>query len=75
MLPKRLFISAVLLTLSAISLNLSGCAGKGESRATKYRIASEECIRFGLRRGTYDYNRCIEKRMESGKNQNTPERK
>lgn len=67
MLPKRFFPVVLLLAATVI---ISGCASTGESDnsyETKYRIASDECIRWGLRRGSYDYNRCIEKKLEDEK--------
>ena len=68
MLPKRLSLVTLLLTALVI---ISGCATTGKSKAdssTRYRIASDECIRFGHRRGSYYFNRCVEKILKSGEN-------
>ena len=70
MLPKRLLLGTLLLTAMLI---VAGCATTGESRddfLVRYRIAKDECIRFGHRRCTYDYNRCMERILKSA--QNTP---
>jgi len=67
MLPKRLFLGALLLTILLI---ITGCAttGKPEDRSSsQYENASYECISWGYRRGTYDYNRCMDKRLKSRK--------
>lgn len=76
MLPKRLFLGALLLSVFA---NINGCpttTGISEdSYEARYRMASDECIRFGHRRGSYDYKRCIEKRMESVKVNSSSEEK
>ena len=74
MLPKRLFLGALLLTALVI---ITGCATTGESKdhySSQYRNASDECIRFGYRRDSYDYHRCIEKRLGSSKKILSPER-
>ena len=58
-------------------LNINGCTTTGISKNSydaQYRIASDECIRFGLRCGSYDYKRFIEKRLETAK-QNLPAEK
>jgi hypothetical protein len=67
MLPKRLLLGALLMVMSAI---ITGCATtveSGNDPMVQYRIAKDKCIRFGLRCGTYDYNRCIERILKSGK--------
>ena len=68
MLSKRLFLSALLL-LTALVI-ITGCATTGKSEddySTRYRNASDECIRNGYRRDSYDYHRCIEKKVGSVK--------
>ena len=67
MLPKRLFLSALLLTKLAIITGCSTVCQHEDFYATQYRNAYCECICSGLRRGTYDFNRCLEKRLESAK--------
>ena len=67
MLPKRMLLGALLLTALVI---MAGCATTGESDddyARQYRNASEDCIRFGYVRDSYAFNRCVEKRLKSGK--------
>lgn len=66
MLPKRMLLGALLMVTSLI---ITGCATDGvpeNDPLVQYRIAKDECIRFGLRRGTYDYNRCMERILRSG---------
>lgn len=66
MLPKRLFLGALLL-LTALVI-IPGCATTGESEddyETRYRNASDECIRFGYRRDSYDYHQCVKERAGS----------
>jgi len=73
MLPKRLFLGALLLTALVIT---TGCATTGKSEddySSQYRNASDECIRFGYRRDSYDYHRCMEKRLGSRKEILSPE--
>lgn len=73
MLLKRLFLGALLLTAFVM---ITGCATNGESKddyETLYRNASDECIRFGYRRDSYDYHRCIEKRLGSEEEVSSPE--
>lgn len=68
MLPKRLFLG-VLLLLTALVI-ITGCATTDNSEddyATRYRNASDECLKFGYRRDSYDYHQCIERRLESEK--------
>ena len=63
---KGLYFGGVLLTSL---LMVTGCAttDKPEDRAlSQYRMASDECIRFGYRRDSYDFNRCVERRLKSG---------
>ena len=72
----KIFYYGVLLV--AASLMITGCAttDKGEGRASsRYEMASDECIRFGHRRDSYDYNRCIEKILKSGKDSSSTEAK
>jgi len=67
MLPKRLFLGALLLTALVI---ITGCATTGDYKddpSSQYRIASDECIGFGHVTGSDDYQRCMEKRLGSGK--------
>jgi hypothetical protein len=74
MLLKRLFLGALLLW--TIFVMITGCASTGESKdnyATQYRNASSECIRFGYRRDSYDYHRCIERRVGPEKEVSSPE--
>ena len=74
MLMKRLFLGALLLTALAV---VAGCGTTGKSKddySSQYRNASDECIRFGYRRDSYDYHRCIEKRLGSRKEILSPER-
>ena len=74
MLAKRLFLGALLL-LTALVI-ITGCATTGKSEddySTRYRNASDECIRYGWRRNSYDYHRCIEKRVGSEKEVSSPE--
>ena len=64
-------VQAILISLVMIT----GCATTGESEddySSRYRNASDECIRFGYRRDSYDYNRCIEKRLGSEKEISSP---
>jgi hypothetical protein len=65
MLPKRFFPGVLILTALLLS---TGCTTPGESKPTSefsYRIISDECIRWGNRRGSYDYIRCIERKLEA----------
>jgi hypothetical protein len=74
MILKRLFLSALLLTTVVM---ITGCSTVGPSKdpnKIQYRIAGDECIRRGHRRGTYDYNRCVAKRVESMKKDKIHER-
>lgn len=60
MLLKRLFFSALLL----VAFVIIGCTTTGKAKvdpSTRYSYAHDSCIKFGHRRGTYDYNRCMEK--------------
>ena len=73
MLAKRLFLGALLLAVLVI---ITGCATTGKSEddySSQYRRASDECIRFSYRRDSYDYHRCIEKRVGSEKGVSSPE--
>jgi len=66
MLLKRLFLGALLLLTA--SLMIPGCATTGESEddyGTRYRNASDECLRFGYRRDSYDFHKCVEERVGS----------
>lgn len=74
MLLKRLFLGALLLLTASVIM--TGCATTGGSEddySRKYRRASDECIKFGYRRDSYDYHRCIEKRLESENEVSSPE--
>ena len=67
MLLKRFFLGALFFTMF---VNISGCASTGDtvdSEKAQYRIASDECLRFGHRRDSYDYKQCVEKRLKSRK--------
>ena len=67
MLPKRLFLGALLLTAFVM---MTGCATNGtpeDDYARQYRNASEDCIRFGYTRGSYAFHQCVEKRLKSEK--------
>ena len=67
MLTKRFFFGAMLLISLVI---ISGCATTDEpkdSYKAQYNNVSNECIRWGHRRGSYDYHRCIENKLEIGK--------
>jgi hypothetical protein len=73
MLLKRLFFGGLLLTAFVI---IQGCATNGEPKddySTRYRNASNECLRFGYRRNSYDYHRCIERRVGSEKEDSSQE--
>ena len=66
MLPKRLFLGVLLLTPIVL---ITGCATTDDYKddpARRYRIASEECIRFGHVTGSDGYYNCVEKRVGSG---------
>jgi hypothetical protein len=66
MLPKRLFLGVLLLTPIVM---ITGCATTDDYKddpARRYRIASEECIRFGHVTGSDGYYNCVEKRVGSG---------
>lgn len=66
MLPKRLLLWALLMVALGF---ITGCATTGKSRddpQVQYRIAKDKCKSFGLRCGTYDFNRCIERILKSG---------
>lgn len=66
MLAKGLYFGGVLVTSL---LMVTGCETtyRPEDRvSSQYRMASDECIRFGYRRDSYDFNRCIERRLKSG---------
>jgi hypothetical protein len=66
MLPKRSFLGGLLLTALVI---ITGCATTGaykDDPSRRYRIASDECIRFGHVTGSDGYYNCVEKRLESG---------
>ncbi|MFC1494620.1 hypothetical protein ACFL6W_05010 [Thermodesulfobacteriota bacterium] len=68
MLPKRLLFGTLFLTALVV---IAGCATTGKPEADpsiQYRNASDECIRCGHRRGSYYFNRCIEKILKSGGN-------
>ncbi len=63
MLPKRLFLGSLLLTAVIF---YTGCAATGQNQdlfSSERRNALDECIRFGHRKGTYDFNSCMAKRM------------
>jgi len=66
MLPKRLLFGALSLTVFVM---MTGCATTGDYRddpARRYRIASEECIRFGHVTGSDGFNSCMDKRLGTG---------
>ena len=65
--PKKLFSAALILILLAV---FTGCSTTGrykDPEKLRYQRASEECIRYGLRRGSHDYKNCMEKRLEATK--------
>ena len=67
MLPRRLLLGAMFLTGLFM---IDGCATTEEPvdrSLSQYQRASYECISWGLRRGSYDYQRCIEKKLETRK--------
>lgn len=73
MLPKKFFLGVFLLTVLVI---ITGCATDGKTKdrtSIDRRIAGDECIRQGLRRDSYDYNRCIERKLELQKKNISPE--
>lgn len=58
----------LLFIIVSVLLMVTGCATIGKSEdpsKTQYRIASDECVRFGLRRGSYDFKKCLEKRLKT----------
>ena len=64
MLPKRLFLGVLLLTTLIM---ITGCVTTGRSEddyETRYRNASDECIRFGHVTGSDDYYGCIDRRLD-----------
>jgi hypothetical protein len=73
MLSKRLFPGVLLLTALVI---ITGSAAAGESSddsSRQYKIAHDVCIRMGLRSGSYDYNRCVEKILKPSNIKPSPE--
>jgi len=75
MLPKRLFLGALLLTALVI---IAGCAITGKSKdqsqsSIQYRNAHNICIRFGYTRDSNSYNRCMDRVLRSKKNTISPE--
>jgi len=73
MLPKRLFLGALLLTALVIT---SGCATTGKSQdrsSVEYRNAQDVCIRFGYMRYSNAYHACIDRVLRSGENDLSPE--
>jgi hypothetical protein len=63
MLPKRLFLGALLLTALVI---ITGCATTGKSKDllfSRFRIADKACIRYGFVSGTDGHARCIYKML------------
>ena len=67
MLLKRLFSGALLLTLWVVFTGCSTTGAYKDPEKMRYQRASDECIRYGLRRGSYDYNSCVTKRLEATK--------
>ena len=66
MLLKRLLLG-VLLLLTALVF-IPGCATNSTSKddyTTRYRNASDECIRFGYRRDSPEFKKCVEERIGS----------
>lgn len=66
MLLKKLFLITLLLLIALVMI--PGCATTGKSKdddARQYRIARDECVRFGYRSDTPEFKSCIEKRLES----------
>ena len=67
MLPKRMFLGALFLIALVM---FDGCVTTGEPEdrsLSQYQQASYECLCWGHRRDSYDYQRCIEKKLESRK--------
>ena len=74
MLAKRVFLGVLFF---AALVMISGCATTGNSvddYSTQYRNASDECLKFGYRRDSYDYHQCIEDRVGSKKGVLSPGR-
>ena len=66
MLAKGLYFGGILVMSLLI---VTGCAttDKPEDRSSsRYEMVSDECIRFGYRRDSYDFERCVEKKLNSG---------
>lgn len=73
MLPKRLLLGTLLLTALVV---ISGCATTRVYEVdaeTQYSYAHDTCIRYGHRRGTYDYCRCMEKILKTGRERSVKE--
>ncbi len=73
MLLKRLFLGVLLLTPLLL---ITGCAAISKPQdpsSIQYSNASDECLRRGLRRGSYEYQDCMDKILESRKKDLTPE--
>lgn len=67
MLPKRFFLGVAAISLLIIITGCSVISQYKDPEKTRYLHAQEECIRYGHRRGSYDYNRCMDKRLEASK--------
>jgi hypothetical protein len=73
MLPKRLFLGALLLTSLVI---ITGCAITSKSKensSIQYRNAQNVCISFGYTRYSNAYHQCIDRVLQSSKNDLSPE--
>jgi hypothetical protein len=66
-----MIIRIMLFIIVSILVLVSGCASIEESKDPlnrQYRMASDDCIRFGHRRNSYDFKRCMEKKLGSQRN-------
>ncbi|MBN1905244.1 MAG: hypothetical protein JW927_09125 [Deltaproteobacteria bacterium] len=62
-----MIIRRMLLVIVSTLVLVSGCAsidGSKDPSKRQYRMASDDCIRFGHRRGSYDFKKCMEKKLE-----------
>ncbi|GEM_PF-3122250 len=66
-----MIISRMLFIISILAL-VTGCASMEKHKdpsKRQYRMASDDCIRFGHRRGSYDYKKCLEKKLGTQNNE------
>jgi hypothetical protein len=66
MLSKKLFLGALLLTVTIIVTGCETTADYKDDPARRYRIASDECRRFGHVTGSDGFNSCMDKRLGTG---------